>query len=447
MWRQLRTTQLRELCVQLACVIETLGHHPPRREKNEDDDEADDDKKCDGAETEKSNKNKSDDATKSEKKYPTQVPCSPFSGAWSGFILEIPKEGQCDGAVGASMACLNAMAHHRVLRSVVTEHPEFHQIANAMTRAMASKCSCAWATFSTMFRLAGTGAFATKRLLTMPSAGSLLLALTNATRNRWPALRLHEMPAPTYLPRAPNGGEWQTPPPAPVSKSESASNTKRKKRRRERWREKSGKELHKEAKKTRKKEREKRELETGPKPETSADEKNKPKVGEPATNLDSPDSDSDSEDDDPLSASTNRLLLRTTAAATLASFAYTQRAWDEADVGSAVSRYDASGSLDAIDVFDDDVTDGAGGATEQQPGWRPPDYNQKLEFHGKPSVVHALDLWYSARGGDFGGVPTYKDLDQARRGVAKAYAVWMLDANRGTYFTLTVCSRHITKDV
>ena len=396
LWRQLRTTQLQELCMQLACVIETLGHPPPRNEKKEETEEGEG-----KSSSEKPDSEKSKDSKDSEKDGKPDL--SPFSGLWRGFKLTVPKEGQCDGAVGAGMACLNAILHHDVLSSVLVEHPEFDRIANSITRAMASRCSCAWATFSTMFRLAGAnGGVAAKRLLTMSSGASLLKALEHATCNRWPAVKLSEMPPATFLPLAPDGGKDLGP--VPQKKK------LRKKRRRERWREKSPKELWKEAMKERKERKEKkREMDRGKEDQTTETTNDKNETLD--LNSDSSDSDDSDSEDDPLRSGTNRLLLRTTAAATLASFAYTQRAWDEHDVGKKLSEYDQESNLDAIDVDDSNTN------------WLPKNYTTQLGFHSYPPMVQALELWYESRGGDAGGYPSRQDLIQAREGVQKAFAV------------------------
>jgi hypothetical protein len=113
----------------------------------------------------------------------------------------VPKEGRCDGAVGASMAVFSAILHHPFQSKTLEEHPGFDGVWNAVTRALGSRCSCAFATFSTVCRLAGKGGYATKRLMSMPSAGCLSRALVSATRDAWPAVALTDMPRTTFLPR------------------------------------------------------------------------------------------------------------------------------------------------------------------------------------------------------------------------------------------------------
>ena len=113
---------------------------------------------------------------------------SEYAGVWRGFETVIPKDGRCEGAVGASVAVLNAILHHPYQSATLEEHPGFDGVWNAVTRAMASRCSCVWATFSTMCRMAGKGGTAAKRLMSMPSSGCLLNALTSAARDEWLSL-------------------------------------------------------------------------------------------------------------------------------------------------------------------------------------------------------------------------------------------------------------------
>jgi hypothetical protein len=191
MWRQLRTAQMRELVEQLACVVETLGQGAPTSGGPDDDD----------AKTKKKKKKKTEDPDEEPVGSSSARISDDYSGAWRGFKTVVPKEGRCDGAVGASMAVFSAILHHPFQSKTLEEHPGFDGVWNAVTRALGSRCSCAFATFSTVCRLAGKGGYATKRLMSMPSAGCLSRALVSATRDAWPAVALTDMPRTTFLPR------------------------------------------------------------------------------------------------------------------------------------------------------------------------------------------------------------------------------------------------------
>ena len=191
MWRQLRTAQMRELVEQLACVVETLGQGAPTSGGPDDDD----------AKKKKKKKKKTEDPDEEPVGSSSARISDDYSGAWRGFKTVVPKEGRCDGAVGASMAVFSAILHHPFQSKTLEEHPGFDGVWNAVTRALGSRCSCAFATFSTVCRLAGKGGYATKRLMSMPSAGCLSRALVSATRDAWPAVALTDMPRTTFLPR------------------------------------------------------------------------------------------------------------------------------------------------------------------------------------------------------------------------------------------------------
>ena len=405
MWRQLRTAQLRELVEQLACVVETLGRGAPSS--------GDDDEKKKKEKTSGSGSSSEADA---------------YAGVWRGFETVVPKEGQCDGAVGASVAVLNAILHHPFQSATVEEHPSFDRVWNAVTRAMASRCSCLWATFSTTCRLASKGGFAAKKLMSMPSSGCLLNALTSAARDEWPAVPLAEIPPATFLPRRREGVD-------DAERDDYAAawraRRERGRRRREAWREKSAKELTKiERAEARKAKKEKRDAARAAATAGVANEPNdaddttretariarRETRGGDSGDSDSADSDSaDSDSEDPLAFSSNRLSLRAAAAATLASFARVQRHWDELDRGEVLSKYDQDATLDAIDV-DDGTPDGL---------WRPrtsEEYDKALGFADVPETLEALELWYAARGGDGAGAPSRADLRAAREGVRAAFA-------------------------
>ena len=445
MWRQLRTAQMRELVEQLACVVETLGQGAP---KNDEDDE----KKKKTSETSDEGTNKttrSGDGSPDASLESVQeaAPSENYSGAWRGFKTTIPKEGQCDGAVGASVAVFSAILHHPFQSSTLEEHPGFDGVWNAVTRAMASRCSCAWATFSAMSKLAGKGGYAAKRLMSMPASGCLLNALTCAVCDKWPAVALADMPPATFLPRADASASDEK----SAEREDDASRKnadcaragpkkKRRRRRREAWREKTAKELAKDAKaEARSAKKAKRDAaqrlekaneanEASIRDSADDDAREGPPVaamdgsrdgdsGDAPADASDDDSDDDSDsEEDPLASSSNRLLLRATAAATLASFAHVQRHWDELDRGEALSRYDQDATLDAIDVDDADDADGA---------WRPrkrEEYNRVLKFADVPETVQALELWYAARGGDAAGAPSRADIRAAREGVRVAFA-------------------------
>ena len=444
MWRQLRTAQMRELVEQLACVVETLGQGAPTSGGPNDDD------------AKKKKKKKTENPYEDRGVGSSSARISDdYSGAWRGFKTVVPKEGRCDGAVGASMAVFSAILNHPFQSKTLEEHPGFDGVWNAVTRALGSRCSCAFATFSTVCRLAGKGGYATKRLMSMPSAGCLSRALVSATRDAWPAVALNEMPRTTFLPRrdprsgASDASKQDASPPEDaedVSLKASRAKRKKKRRRREAWREKTAKDLARDAKaEARKAKRARRdaaranrksESATAKTPAADADdaddfqsakktrasaERSTP-GGDASSDSDTSDSSSSSDSDseeDPLASSSNRLLLRATAAATLASFAHVQREWDELDrFPSTLSKYDQDATLDAIDV-DDGAPDGL---------WRPrsgEEINKALNVAGiqtPPEACEALELWYAARGGDGAAAPSRGDLRAAREGLRVAFA-------------------------
>ena len=44
-------------------------------------------------------------------------------GGWGEWRTVIPKEGECDGAVGAAVGIINALCTHPVLFHVIDGHP------------------------------------------------------------------------------------------------------------------------------------------------------------------------------------------------------------------------------------------------------------------------------------------------------------------------------------
>ena len=453
MWRQLRTAQMRELVEQLACVVETLGQGAPKSDEDTEKKKKTSNSTSDeGTTTRDSCDGSSLDASLPKSGEENYASSENYSGAWRGFKTTIPKEGQCDGAVGASVAVFSAILHHPFQSSTLEEHPGFDKVWNAVTRAMASRCSCAWATFSAMSKLAGKGGYAAKRLMSMPASGCLLNALTCAVRDKWPAVALEDMPPATFLPRADDAtrrGDAASDEKSASSREDASQKNallsragqkkKRRRRRREAWREKTAKELAKDAKaelrsaKKAKRDHARRLEKANEANETSIRDARPDDArgeGPPVDAIDgsrdgdsgdapadaSDDSDDSDGEEDPLASSSNRLLLRATAAATLASFAHVQRHWDELDRGEALSRYDQDATLDAIDVDDADDVDGA---------WRPrkrEEYNRVLKFADVPETVEALELWYAARGGDAAGAPSRAEIRAAREGVRVAFA-------------------------
>jgi hypothetical protein len=262
MWRQLRTAQMRELVEQLACVVETLGQGAPKSDEDTEKKKKTSNSTSDeGTTTRDSCDGSSLDASLPKSGEENYASSENYSGAWRGFKTTIPKEGQCDGAVGASVAVFSAILHHPFQSSTLEEHPGFDKVWNAVTRAMASRCSCAWATFSAVSKLAGKGGYAAKRLMSMPASGCLLNALTCAVRDKWPAVALEDMPPATFLPRADDAtrrGDVASDEKSASSREDASQKNallsragqkkKRRRRRREAWREKTAKELAKDAK-------------------------------------------------------------------------------------------------------------------------------------------------------------------------------------------------------
>ena len=207
LWRQLRTAQLRDLALQLAVVVETLGLAPPRgedapREEEEADGGEDRREGPDASGEEEAEASDASERRKKEAKKQSRTTSDlEYGGAWRGWTTSIPREGSCDGAVGAAVGVLNAVVQHPQLSSVLEEHPRFGDVMTAVTRAMSSRCSCAWATFSVVVNLAGKGGSVAARLMSTPAAGHLLRALSAAVRDRFPIATPLEMPPPTFLPK------------------------------------------------------------------------------------------------------------------------------------------------------------------------------------------------------------------------------------------------------
>ena len=128
---------VRELVEQLACVVETLGQGAPTSGGPDDDD------------AKKKKKKKTENPDEEPVGSSSARISDDYSGAWRGFKTVVPKEGRCDGAVGASMAVFSAILHHPFQSKTLEEHPGFDGVWNAVTRALGSRCSCAFATFST----------------------------------------------------------------------------------------------------------------------------------------------------------------------------------------------------------------------------------------------------------------------------------------------------------
>ena len=235
----------------------------------------------------------------------------------------------------------------------------------------------------------------------MPAAAHLLRNLSSAVRNRWPIATKEEIPAPLFLPPA-----------EPEKKKKKRIKFKS---RRDTWREKTPKEKAKE--RTAKAEAEAEvkvkadgdgdavKATTGEETPTTREEiPVKATTGEETPDFASDDRASCSgEEDDPLSSPSNRLLLRTTAAAALASLARTQRLWDEDDASDA---FETHSGLDAIDVE----------------AWTPPDANRAAGLDAHPLVAEALEAWYVARGGDAAGMPTRDEIEEAREGARRGFA-------------------------
>ena len=402
LWPQLRGDQLGDLVTQLAVVIEVLGQPAKtvqKKDKDKDKDEDEDEdcvgKKKDGKDDEGGTE--VDGFWIPEENKPEEIPPSGLDveinsqkpgGGWDTWRTVIPKEGECDGALGAAVGILNALCTHPVLFHVIDGHPRLHDVIRAVTRASASQCSCAWATFSCVVNLSTRAAKCDEEtgdpvhvlgdaLLTSPSAGHLLRGLANAVCDKWPIMSVDEMPPVQCLP-----------PPDPPERAarrqrketrRKEQETKRNKRpRRDTWKEKTpkekAKERRREAKRLARKNREKAAAGQGDESagdvvETDAAKSSKGTFDSSTTAVsalssapidDSDDSDSDADathPNDPLANPANRLLLRTTAAAALASLARVQRRWDEDDGGgdaSILDPYDPS-ALDAIDVDFEDV--------------------------------------------------------------------------------------------
>ena len=389
LWRQLRTDQLRDLVMQLTVVIEVLGQPPKARKKDKDDGEKKekDEKKEDGEKREevekkeKSAKGREVDGfwIPDEDEPPASTPPSPGDetrpgGGWDEWRTVIPKEGECDGAVGAAVGIINALCTHPVLFHVIDGHPRLDDLIRAVTRASASQCSCAWATFSCVVNLSSRAARVDDdttlnpshelgdALLSSPAAGHLLRGLRNAVCDRWPIMSLEEMPDVRCLP----------PPDSPERAARRREREERRKRREEKrnkrprrdtWKEKTPKEKAKERRReARRREKEARGGKSSEAPaeaeplrvdaapagapglSTPSDVRPEEPLRSPvperleATDESEDETDDDAEDpnvlhpNDPLANPANRLLLRTTAAAALCSLARVQRRWDEQDL-------------------------------------------------------------------------------------------------------------------
>ena len=416
LWRQLRADQLGDLVMQLTVVIEVLGQPAKARKKDKDDGEKKQkvDKKEDGEMREEVEKKEESTEGREvdgfwipdEDEPPASTPAvSPGDearpgGGWGEWRTVIPKEGECDGAVGAAVGIINALCTHPVLFHVIDGHPRLDDLIRAVTRATASQCSCAWATFSCVVNLSARAARVDDdtdapshelgdALLSSPAAGHLLRGLRNAVCDRWPIMSLEEMPDVRCLP----------PPDSPERAARRREREERRKRRekkrnkrprRDTWKEKTPKEKAKERRReARRREKEARagksseapaEAEAGvdaapagaPGSSTPSDdvrpEEEPARLEVPerleATDESEDETDEDAEDpnvlhpNDPMANPANRLLLRTTAAAALCSLARVQRRWDEEDLrdSGGLYSYDAS-PADAIDVDRDDFLD------------------------------------------------------------------------------------------
>ena len=199
LWPQLRGDQLGDLVTQLAVVIEVLGQPAKTVQKKDKDKDKDGD--GDGACVEKKKDGKDNEGGTEvdgfwipEENKPEEIPPSGLDveinsqkpgGGWDTWRTVIPKEGECDGALGAAVGILNALCTHPVLFHVIDGHPRLHDVIRAVTRASASQCSCAWATFSCVVNLSTRAAKCDEEtgdpvhvlgdaLLTSPSAGHLL---------------------------------------------------------------------------------------------------------------------------------------------------------------------------------------------------------------------------------------------------------------------------------
>ena len=434
LWRQLRTAQLRDLALQLAVVVETLGLAPPRgegdapREEEEADGGEDRREGPDASGEEEAEASDASERRKKEAKKQSRTTSDlEYGGAWRGWTTSIPREGSCDGAVGAAVGVLNAVVQHPQLSSVLEEHPRFGDVMTAVTRAMSSRCSCAWATFSVVVNLAGKGGSVAARLMSTPAAGHLLRALSAAVRDRFPIATPLEMPPPTFLPkpdeeegeeeeggggredRGPDGSDRDFPAARSRRRRKDSWTKKKKKKasRRDAWREKTVRDLARERRAEAKKAREKaKAAETRAAESTDASgvrvgrrvsgEGRRARADDPGEMEIFADDGTGREPsrtdaDDPTECPSNRLLLRTTAAAALASAAREQRRWDDYDAAAFARRAKLAGggaecytSLDAIDAEPASAFDAARSA---------------LALDGWPLVSEALELWYAARGG------------------------------------------------
>ena len=410
--------------MQLTVVIEVLGQPAKARKKDKDDGEKKDhgEKKEDGEKKEESAKGREVDGfwIPDEDEPLTSTPPSPGNearpgGGWGEWRTVIPKEGECDGAVGAAVGIINALCTHPVLFHVIDGHPRLDDLIRAVTRASASQCSCAWATFSCVVNLSARAARVDDdtdapshelgdALLSSPAAGHLLRGLRNAVCDRWPIMSLEEMPDVRCLP----------PPDSPERAARRREREERRKRRekkrnkrprRDTWKEKTPKEKAKERRReARRREKEARGGKSSEAPaeaeplrvdaapagapgSTPSDVRPEEPLREVLERLEATDesedeTDEDAEDpnvlhpNDPLANPANRLLLRTTAAAALCSLARVQRRWDEEDLrdSGGLYSYDAS-PADAIDVDRDDFLDPV---TGRQPWSRPDIVSRKL---------------------------------------------------------------------
>ena len=322
--------------------------------------------------------------------------------------------------MGAAVGVLNAVVQHPQLSSVLEEHPRFGDVMTAVTRAMSSRCSCAWATFSVVVNLAGKGGSVAARLMSTPAAGHLLRARSAAVRDRFPIATPLEMPPPTFLPKPDEeegeeeeggGGREDRDFPATRSRRRRKDSwTKKKKKkasRRDAWREKTVRDLARERRGEAKKAREKakaaetRAAESTDASESASGAASREKATERADEKNPGEMEIFADDgtgrepsrtdaDDPTECPSNRLLLRTTAAAALASAAREQRRWDDYDAAAFARRAKLAGggaechsSLDAIDAEPASAFDAARSA---------------LALDGWPLVSEALELWYAARG-------------------------------------------------
>ena len=400
-WRQLRPRQLRELVMQLAVVVDTLGVSPPQwKEKKKDDDDDDDAEERD------------EERSKEKKKKKNATP-TPYGGEWAEYETAVALEGACDGAIGAAFGVLNTLVQHKsTASSVVGMHPRFDDIASATTRAMSSRCSCVWATFTFLVNLAGK---MTTQLMTAPAAKHTLRGVRAAVCNHWPVMRVEETPPPSFLPSA---GEQE----APILRARGKS---KKRRRKDIWKEKTRKDRKREREAEEKKERAKKKR---------AEKKEKADAANAAAAADAAaaanaaaesESDSDEEDDveadieeDPLSDPTSRLLLRATAASALTSMAKMQREWDDLDE-DAFAGYDHT-RLDAIDVHDETESAPPGGLRP----WRAPTKDRAwlgITLTNEPpdalerEVIQRVEGWYLERGGDAAGYPTVSEARECER--------------------------------